>query len=363
MKIISIVGARPNFMKIAPLLQEFKKYSNINSIFIHTGQHYDKKMSDLFFNELQIPEPDIFFGVGSDTHAKQVAKIMMKFDDICISEKPDAILVVGDVNSTMACTLVASKLEIKIIHLEAGLRSYDRSMPEEINRIITDSLADYLLTPSLDANENLLKEGIPKNKIFFVGNIMIDTLLKYLPITDKSQILQKHNLFPKEYVLITLHRPSNVDNKNNFIKILEALNILQKQIKIIFPVHPRTYKNITNFQLDNVVKKMPNLLLTEPLGYLDFQKLMSNSKLVITDSGGIQEETTVLKIPNITVRENTERPITITKGTNELIGLDTEKLVEFSNKAINGNWKKGKIPKFWDGKTSQRIINIINSNL
>ncbi len=360
-KILNIVGARPNFMKIAPLISAMQNSKTIEPILIHTGQHYDEKMSHLFFEELEIPKPQVNLGVGSLSQAKQVAKIMELFEDVCLDYKPDAILVVGDVNSTMACSLVASKLGIKIIHLEAGLRSFDRRMPEEINRLVTDSIADLLLTPSEDGNQNLIKEGIPESKIKFVGNIMIDTLFHFLPKAKKTNILDNLNLKEKEYIALTLHRPSNVDDETNLKNIFDTLIKIQKDIKIVFPIHPRTLKNLTNFGFENDIKNAQNLILTEPLGYLEFQKLMSNSKFVITDSGGIQEETTALKIPCITVRENTERPITIWEGSNELVGLDMDKLYCFSQKAINNEWKKSSIPKFWDGKTAIRVVSEIEN--
>jgi UDP-N-acetylglucosamine 2-epimerase (non-hydrolysing) len=360
MKIINIVGARPNFMKIAPLMEAYKKSAEINPLLLHTGQHYDSKMSELFFEELKIPKPDIYLNIGSDTQAKQVARIMMAFEDVCLAEKPDAILVVGDVNSTMACSLVACKMGIKIIHLEAGLRSFDRTMPEEINRIITDKLADILLTPSLDANENLKKEGVSDDKIHLVGNIMVDTLLKFLPLAEKSDILEKLQLKPKQYLLVTLHRPSNVDDMISLQPILQTLDLLSQKIQIVFPVHPRTLKNIFLYKLEHLLK---NLIITEPLGYFDFQKLMFDSRLVITDSGGIQEETTVLKIPCITLRENTERPVTITEGSNELAGSEMEKLKFFTEKVINSNWKQSNVPKLWDGNTAHRVVDVIIEKL
>ncbi|MDT3740564.1 MAG: UDP-N-acetylglucosamine 2-epimerase (non-hydrolyzing) [Candidatus Kapabacteria bacterium] len=358
-RILNIVGARPNFMKIAPLISAMKSSKYIEPVLIHTGQHYDEKMSNLFFDELEIPKPEVNLEVGSDTQAKQVAKIMEKFDDICSQYKPQAILVVGDVNSTMACSLVAAKLGIKIIHMEAGLRSYDRNMPEEINRIVTDALADLLLTPSADGTENLLKEGVSPDKIKLVGNIMIDTLLHFLPKAEKSGILEKLSVTKNNYAAVTLHRPSNVDGEQSLRAILETLSSIQKKIRIVLPIHPRTRKNIELFGLSDIVDNSPELILTDPLGYLDFQKLMSNSRFVITDSGGVQEETTALKIPCITVRENTERPVTIWEGSNELVGFDMDKLLYFSDKAISGSWKQSRIPEFWDGKTAERVVDNI----
>lgn len=346
-------------MKIAPLLKEMKEDNLLQPILLHTGQHYDQSMSESFFRELMIPEPDIYLGVGSDSHAKQVAKIMTKFEDVCLEVKPDAVLVVGDVNSTMVCLLVASKLGIKVIQMEAGLRSFDRSMPEEINRIVTDALTDLLLTPSEDADRNLLHEGIAEHKIRRVGNIMIDTLFHFLPLADKRTILQKHNLVPKNYALVTLHRPSNVDDPDRLRSIMDALFVISDWLPVIFPLHPRTLKNLTSLGiLDNYSHKN-GLILEEALGYLDFQKLMKESKLVITDSGGIQEETTVMNIPCITLRENTERPITVELGTNELAGHDVDLLLSVARKAIEGNWKKSTIPPLWDGKTSSRAVSAI----
>ena len=356
MKIIIVFGTRPNFVKVAPLIPLIKKIKKIESSLVHTGQHYDYKMSKQFFNQLQISKPSIFLNVGSSSHANQTAQIMEKFEPICVKIKPDFVMVIGDVNSTLACSLVAAKLKIKIIHLEAGLRNYDRSMPEEINRLITDCLAEYLLTPSLEAGQNLLKEGVKKEKIHFVGNIMIDTLLKYLPLSKKSKILDKLNLKSKQYILITLHRPSNVDDKKNLKLILFNLQKTAKKIKIVFPVHPRTLKNIKKYDLN---KLLNNIKIVEPLGYLDFEHLMINSKAVITDSGGIQEETTVLNIPCITIRDKTERPITVTKGTNVVVGLNMKKLNFYIYQILKNKWKKSIIPKFWDGLTSKRILNIL----
>jgi len=363
MKIINVVGARPNFMKIAPIMKAMKESEWIKPILLHTGQHYDESMSDQFFMELQIPKPDINLGVGSDTHAKQVARIMERFEDVCLVEKPDAILVVGDVNSTMACSLVCSKMGIKIIHLEAGLRSFDRTMPEEINRLVTDALADLLLTPSEDADKNLLHEGVNSEKIVRVGNIMIDTLFHFLPLAEKRTILDKHRLTPGHFVLVTLHRPSNVDDPEILSKIIDSLIKISESMPVVFPIHPRTLKTLHLSGLDTKIPHYPGLITEDPLGYLDFQKLMSNAKFVITDSGGIQEETTALKIPCITLRENTERPVTVTMGTNVLVGNDMEKLLHLAGDAIGGKWKEGKIPDLWDGQVSKRCIAAIKEVL
>ncbi|MFH1856394.1 MAG: UDP-N-acetylglucosamine 2-epimerase (non-hydrolyzing) [Candidatus Omnitrophota bacterium] len=359
MKIINVVGARPNFMKIAPIIEEMKKHKDIKALLLHTGQHYDREMSKLFFEDLKLPAPDIYLGVGSASHAQQTAKIMLEFEKILLEEKPDLVVVVGDVNSTIACALTAVKLFIPVAHVEAGLRSYDRTMPEEINRILTDSISDYLFTTCRDADKNLLKEGIAKEKIHFVGNVMIDTLLKQINKASESDILDKLNLQPKGYTVLTLHRPSNVDNKETFTEILDALEEVQKRIKIIFPIHPRTAKKIEDFGLSGKVEKMSNFNMVPPMGYLDFLKLMSESKFILTDSGGIQEETTILKIPCITLRENTERPITIIEGTNVLVGTDKNKIVEESLKIIEGKEKRGTIPELWDGKAAERIVGVL----
>jgi len=362
-KIINIVGTRPNFMKIAPIMHSMKLSSRIEPILLHTGQHYDTQMSDTFFDELQIPRPEISLNIGSGTHARQVAYIMEKFDSVCEELNPDAILVVGDVNSTMACSLVAAKKNIKIIHVEAGIRSRDRTMPEEINRLVTDSIADLLLPPSPDAVENLLNEGHTPDSILMVGNIMIDTLMKQQPGIKASIILNKLGLVEREFVTLTMHRPSNVDDPITFKRILDALFIIQSKIRIVFPVHPRTRKMIMDSGFEDYITAMTNLTLCDPLGYYDFGKLVSESKFVLTDSGGIQEETTVYGIPCITLRENTERPITITEGTNELAGSDTAKIVKYSLQILDGKWKSGATPQLWDGKTAERIINFIEERL
>ncbi|APF20199.1 UDP-N-acetylglucosamine 2-epimerase [Caldithrix abyssi DSM 13497] len=362
-KVINVVGARPNFMKIAPIQREMSKYSNIKPVLVHTGQHYDKRMSKFFFNDLQLPEPDIYLGVGSGTHAEQTAKIMTHFEKILNEEKPDLVLVVGDVNSTAACSLVAAKMNTKIAHVEAGLRSFDRTMPEEINRLVTDVLSDLLFVTEKSGLENLKREGIADHKVHFVGHVMIDSLIYFKPKADQSAILDELNLTPGEYGVITLHRPSNVDNKQNFEKLLNAFAQIEQRLPLIFPIHPRSQKMIDQFGLREKVEKMSNLRLLDPLGYLDFMKLLHNAKLVLTDSGGIQEETTFLGIPCITMRENTERPITVEIGTNVLVGTDTQRIVLEAEKILDGNAKKGQIPELWDGHAAERIVKIINEEL
>ncbi len=375
MKIVNVVGARPNFMKIAPLIREMKKHSQIEPILVHTGQHYDRNMSRLFFRDLKLPKPDIFLGVGSGTHAEQTAKIMIGFEKILLTQKPDITLVVGDVNSTIACALTSKKLNIPVAHIEAGLRSFDSSMPEEINRVLTDAISDYLFITERSAEKNLKKEGISKKRIFFVGNVMIDTLLSHKQKAGKSNILSKLGLSLKNsdgdkkipFALLTLHRPSNVDVKKTFEEILEALEELQKHIKIVIPLHPRTQANIEKFGFnkkfsflkDRNSEKKNNVIIIEPLGYFDFLKLMSESKFVMTDSGGIQEETTVLGIPCLTLRNNTERPVTISNGTNILVGTNKEKIIQKALQCLRDNYWKRKIPFMWDGKAAERIIKIL----
>ena len=356
--ILLVVGARPNFMKMAPLHSEIKK-RNLPVLLLHTGQHYDEDMSKVFFDDLGMPEPDIYLGVGSASHAKQTAKIMIDFEEICIKEKPSIVVVAGDVNSTIACALVATKLSIPVGHVEAGLRSFDMNMPEEINRILTDRISNLLFTPSKDANENLINEGMNKESIKLVGNIMIDSLLNNIEKSSASKIHNKIKVEKGNYALITLHRPSNVDYEDNLSRIVNAIEIISEDIKIVFPIHPRTANMIEKFGLESRINQIPNLVLTKPLGYLDFLALIKHSKVVLTDSGGLQEETTSLGIPCITLRDNTERPITIEQGTNVLVGNKTEKItIEWENICRNGG-KSGRIPELWDGKTSERITNAI----
>ncbi|UCE06469.1 MAG: UDP-N-acetylglucosamine 2-epimerase (non-hydrolyzing) [bacterium] len=361
--VLNVIGARPNFMKIAPIHRIMKTSEKIDPILVHTGQHYDDIMSKIFFVDLGLPEPDVYLGVGSGTHAQQTGAIMVELEKIVLDLKPNLVLVVGDVNSTMAAALVASKLHIPIAHVEAGLRSFDRSMPEEINRKVTDALADFLFITEVSGRKNLLREGIPAEKIYFVGNVMIDSLMSHLKQAQKSNIVARLNLDHQSYALLTLHRPSNVDDRVTFNNILNSLEQIQKQIPIIYPIHPRSRKMLDQFQFASRIKKMTNFKLTDPLGYFDFLRLMENAKFVLSDSGGIQEETTVLGIPCLTLRKNTERPITVELGTNVVVGTDTEKIVAESFKILSGQSKKGGIPPLWDGNAARRIVDILEHGL
>ena len=356
LRIVNVVGARPNFMKMAPLLAEYARHSSeFAPLLVHTGQHYDDNMSRLFFEQLRLPEPDVYLGIGSGTHAEQTARVMIELEKLLVAERPGLIVVVGDVNSTMAAAIVAAKLCIPLAHVEAGLRSFDRTMPEEINRVVTDALSDYCFTPSVDADENLLREGVAGEKIFFVGNVMIDTLLKLRDESLKSDV-RKHLDLDSEYGYLTLHRPSNVDVKEVLAEILDALDVVQNQLPLAFPVHPRTQARLKEFGYWERIVRWPHVRITEPLGYLDSLCLMAGAKLVLTDSGGIQEETTVLGVPCLTLRENTDRPVTVTEGTSTLVGPSREKIVSEAGKVMAGQGKKGRIPKFWDGKAAARIV-------
>jgi len=351
MKVLNVVGARPNFMKVAPIVEEMKKTTDLTGILVHTGQHYDDGMSDVFFRELGIPAPDVHLGVGSGTHAEQTARIMMGFEKVCEREKPGMVLVVGDVNSTMACTIVAAKLLIPVAHVEAGLRSFDRTMPEEINRLVTDALAELLFTTSRDAGDNLRREGVDPRKIHFVGNVMIDTLLKHRTKAAELQVEK-----PKQYALVTLHRPSNVDDPGVLGDILSALEEISKSIPVIFPIHPRTAKRVSEFGLS-----MNGIRIMDPLGYLEFLNLMSTAAVVLTDSGGLQEETTILGVPCLTLRYNTERPVTITDGTNIMVGPDKGRILEAFRRVTNGDWRPAGPPEYWDGHAAERIIRVIRA--
>jgi len=361
-KVISVVGARPNFIKVAPLHNEFLKYSSRFDHFIcHTGQHFDWNMSSVFFKELKLPEPHFYLGVGIGSHAQQTAGIMIKFEKVMIQQEPDLVVVVGDVNSTLACSITSAKLNTKVAHVEAGLRSFDNTMPEEINRKITDAVADYLFVSEPSGLKHLKAEGVSESRIFYVGNIMIDSLISCLPTVEKSAILEKLRLNRGDYILITFHRPSNVDHKEGLLELIIFLNHLAKDIPIVFPIHPRTRGKLEKFGLTE--KLSGNILLTDPIGYIDFIALEKNARLVITDSGGIQEETTYLAIPCITVRKNTERPVTVEVGTNTLGGTDFAKIKLYADEILSGKIKKGQIPEFWDGHVAQRIVGIFDKLL
>src|SRR6185312_1663105 len=359
MKIDLIAGARPNFMKIAPIIEAIEKAQkegkNISYRLVHTGQHYDKKMSGNFFEELNIPEPDINLESGSGTQAEQTATIMTRYEKVLMEHRPDLVMVVGDVTSTMACSIAAKKLNnIKVAHVEGGIRSGDLTMPEEINRMVTDAITDYFFTTSDTANENLKRAGIKDEQIFFVGNTMIDTLLKNKPRFRKPPVWDELNLQEGQYLVMTLHRPANVDEEQKLKYLLNEIIDNSHGLPLVFPVHPRTAKI-----LDHLEIKSPNLHTIEPLGYLEFNFLVQHAKAVITDSGGITEETTVMGIPCMTLRDNTERPETIDIGTNELLGTDPKAIKPAMEKLFSGEWKKGEIPELWDGKTAERIVEVL----
>ncbi len=353
MNVLHVVGARPNFMKVAPVMNALKTRQHIVQTLVHTGQHYDANMSDVFFEQLGIPAPDVNLAVGSGTHARQTAEIMTRLEPVLMDRRPDLVLVYGDVNSTVAAALVCAKLGVRVGHVEAGLRSFDRTMPEEINRLVTDQLADMLFTPSEDADVNLKKEGIPADKIFRVGNVMIDSLVKLLPAARRQKPIGLR-VDPQRYALVTLHRPANVDDGAILKDILQSLLEVSHDLAVVFPAHPRTRKRIADFGLP-----AGQLQVLDPLSYLEFLGMQSRATVVITDSGGIQEETTNLGIPCLTLRENTERPVTISLGTNILVGRDPDKLRDELSRILAGQAKKGTIPPLWDGHAGERIAAII----
>lgn len=354
-----IAAARPNFMKIAPLYHALRKEHWANPVIVHTGQHYDLNMSDAFFQDLGLPDPHLHLGVGSGTHAEQAGKVMMACEEVLVEKQPDLVVVVGDVNSTMAATLAAVKLGIKVAHLEAGLRSFDRTMPEEINRLVTDAIADFLWTPSPDGDENLVHEGISRDKIHRVGNIMIDSLKMLRDKIEKQAAYEDYGLKPGEYGLVTLHRPSNVDDPRILTELCKTLSHVAAKVPLIFPIHPRTRKNIEENNLEHLLDNSEGLFLPKPLSYIVFMNLLFNCRLVITDSGGIQEETTYLGIPCLTMRPNTERPITITQGTNQLCTL--KKLETKVEALLSDNSARPCEIEFWDGMTASRIVKHIGS--
>ena len=362
LKVMHVVGARPNFMKVAPIMREMTRYAQeFEQILVHTGQHYDANMSQVFLEELGLPMPNVNLGVGSGSHAWQTAQVMLRFEPVVTEYRPDWVIVVGDVNSTLACTLVCAKLAVKVAHVEAGLRSFDRTMPEEHNRLLTDQIADLLFTPSRDADHNLHREGIPLERVHFVGNVMIDTLVHLLPKAEKRWPIQREKLNLSSYILVTLHRPLNVDDPSTLGEIMAALVEIGQDIPVVFPVHPRTCQRLA----DN--RKWPleesALHLIEPLGYLDFLALEMHASLVLTDSGGMQEETTYLGVPCLTARPNTERPVTITHGTNRLVASKREDLVNAVRDALNTKWptRDTRRPALWDGRAAERIVQIMRS--
>ena len=362
LKVINVVGARPNFMKVAPLVEAMERRGHeFAPLVVHTGQHYDDRMSDAFFRDLDLPHPDTYLGVGSGSHAQQTAAVMRLFEPVVLQEKPDWVLVVGDVNSTLACALVCSKLLVPVAHVEAGLRSRDHTMPEEINRLLTDQISDLLLTPSRDADANLLAEGIPPSRIRFVGNVMMDSLFKHLARAEGSGVREELGLAGRDYAVLTLHRPSNVDDVDVLGRILSAVERIAERLPVVFPAHPRTLKNLDEFGLAERLERGARVRLIEPLGYLDFLRLYSGARLVLTDSGGIQEETTALGIPCLTLRENTERPVTVELGTNVLVGTDPERIVCSALDALDGrpSDRTPRVPPLWDGKTADRILDAL----
>ncbi len=370
MEIVLVAGARPNFMKVAPIMEAIKQHNaaaptkkeHIEPVLVHTGQHYDYEMSQIFFKDLELPQPDFHLGVGSGSHAEQTGKVMVEMEKVLLARRPGLVSVVGDVNSTLGAALTAAKMHIRVAHVEAGLRSYDRSMPEEINRRLTDLIADYLFTPSPDAGENLRREGISEGKIFFVGNVMVDSLLHNREKAQGSDILLRLGLSKGKYAVLTLHRPSNVDSAGSLTGITKALEVIGREVPVVFPVHVRTRKNIDRLGLGQRFEELSSkrgLIVIDPLGYLDFLCLMMNAWFVMTDSGGIQEEATVLDVPCLTLRGNTERPITINQGTNILVGNDAEKIVAEVFKILGGQGKRGKCPELWDGMAADRIVSIL----
>ncbi len=359
-RILHVVGARPNFMKIAPVMQAVARADFADQELVHTGQHYDVSMSDVFFSDLGMPMPGIHLGVGSGSHAEQTAKVMVGFERVCLEREPDLVVVAGDVNSTLACAIDCAKLGIPCAHVEAGLRSFDPTMPEEVNRIVTDRLCEILFTPSPDGDQNLLREGTDPARIFRVGNVMIDTLLSHLPRARATGALARLELEPGGYAVVTLHRPSNVDDRAVLGGLVDVLVELQGHLPVVFPAHPRTRRRLAEFGLAERVGNLRGLRLCEPLGYLEFLALTSQATLAVTDSGGLQEETTALGIPCLTVRHNTERPITVTEGTNVLVGTDPRRILEAARAALEERDRPRRPPPaLWDGRASDRIAEVL----
>lgn len=358
-RLLAVAGARPNFMKVAPLLRAMQAQPRVASFLVHTGQHYDAAMSDSFFRDLGMPEPDVNLGVGSGSHAAQTADVLRDIEPVLLDWKPDAVIVVGDVNSTLAATLAAAKLCIPVAHVEAGLRSFDRTMPEEVNRLVTDVLSRWLFTSEPSGNENLAREGVLSERVHFVGNIMIDTLRANLERARRIDVVEKLGLEPGGYAVLTLHRPSNVDDPEHLLRLFGVLEKIHQRLPVVFPVHPRTKATISR----ELGGKPPGLRVVDPLGYLEFLRLMADSRLVLTDSGGIQEETTVLGVPCLTLRRNTERPVTVTQGTNVMVGPDPERILAEATAILEGRAKAGRIPDLWDGGTAKRIVDVLERDL
>jgi UDP-N-acetylglucosamine 2-epimerase (non-hydrolysing) len=366
MKVMHIVGARPNFMKAAPVIREMNRHQCFKQSLVHTGQHYDTGLSRIFFEELELPHPDIHLEIGGGSHGEQTGRMIIELEKVFQTENPDLVMVVGDVNSTLAASLAAAKLGIRIAHVEAGLRSFDPAMPEEINRRVTDALSTLLFTTEQSGTDNLLREGASEDQIFFVGNVMIDTLLRFSEQAQRSRIIERLQLNHGGYAVLTLHRPSNVDQPAHLAMIFETLSKVAEKIPVVFPCHPRTAKALQQLSLPSGVfhngdTRPSGILLHEPLGYIDFLRLMSQAKFVLTDSGGIQEETTILGIPCLTLRENTERPVTVSEGTNTLVGTSEEQILAEVSHILAGNGKKGRKPPLWDGQAASRIVSIIET--
>ncbi len=362
MKIINVVGARPNFMKIAPLMAAYAAWPQVTPMLVHTGQHYDQQMSQLFFRQLGIPEPDLNLGIGSGTAVAQTAEIMRAFEPVVRDQAPVAVLVVGDVNSTLACGLVAVKLGVPLVHVEAGLRSFDRTMPEEVNRVLTDAVSDLLFCTEQSGVDNLAHEGVSDQKVFLVGNVMVDTLLKNRQKAEASTILEDLSLCPQGYAVLTLHRPSNVDDPLVLGRLLDAIDVVQRDRPVVFPVHPRTRRQLSDSTMSRRIAAQTNLKLIDPAGYLDFLKLIAHASCVLTDSGGIQEETTILKVPCLTLRDNTERPVTVDIGSNRLVGTDPGRIVAAYRDVLAGSCEAG-VPPLWDGHAAERIVGILRAQL
>jgi UDP-N-acetylglucosamine 2-epimerase (non-hydrolysing) len=358
MRILNVVGARPNFMKIGPIHRQLAKDPLFEPVLVHTGQHYDERMSDIFFRQMELPEPDTYLGIGGGSHAVQTARIMQEFEGVLQNEHADLVVVVGDVNSTLACSLVAVKMHIPVAHIEAGLRSRDREMPEEINRIVTDSISDYLFVTEQSGLDNLRAEGISDDKIFFVGNVMIDSLVHFMPRAHESSVAGSYELADGRFALMTMHRPANVDNADGLGALVEILQRVSAEMTVVFPVHPRTRLRMEEFGLKGAVEALDNVRLIDPLGYLEFLDLMSRAAVVVTDSGGIQEETTFLKVPCLTLRDSTERPVTVELGTNQLLPLKPE-IVFRAFREVLERPPSGQIPPLWDGRAAERIVDVL----